>query len=402
MKVLKGLALSLLGFLLFLSLSIFSLAFMLNSTILNPNFITSELDRLDMSSLVEEFVSIQTPEGESPEEVMAALTDTITKLEPLVKEQLNDVIYYVYDYLLGKSQDLDLALVLGNTALSPDFIVSVVDEIDIYPLVAEPLIEQIGEVIPEEAEYLVDYLEDEEVIAEIEPLLKEQLIDVAADPILDYLLGQRKTFDIAISLEPVKTRLRDALLEAVLKSPPPELAGLPQAEIEQRFDELYQDFAGQLPATLELDESLIGEEIPAQIDEALAQAEEKLAQAKQYVGYFQLGYKILIGFMLLLILGIILISRQVKDITRRLGIPCLTYGALWYASIFAGKYFADKYLAGTWLPLSEIPPSLQTWLPQFIDDLMKPLEMLSLGLLIGGIVLIVVSFVYPRWRQSKL
>ena len=37
MKFLKGLGLTLLGFLLFLSLSIFSLAFLLNSTILNPD-----------------------------------------------------------------------------------------------------------------------------------------------------------------------------------------------------------------------------------------------------------------------------------------------------------------------------------------------------------------------------
>jgi hypothetical protein len=374
---------------------------MLNSTILKPEFLVSEIERLDVSSLVEESVSMQTPEGETPEEFRTALVNTITKLEPLVKEQLNDVIYYVYDYLKGKSQDLDLALVLGNTALSPDFMVSVVDEIDIYPLVAEPLIEQISEAIPEEAEYLVDYLEDEEVIAEIEPLLKEQLID-AAEPISDYLLGESQSLNVEISLEPIVESMEDNLKEAFIESPPAELADLPKSQREQQFDEDFKKVEEAIPSTLDIGESLIGKEIPAQIDEALAQAEEALAQAKQYVGYFQLGYKILIGFMLLLILGIILISRQVKDITRRLGIPCLTYGALWYASTFVGKYFADKYLAGTWLPLSEIPPSLQTWLPQFIDNFMKPLEMLSLGLLIGGIVLIVVSFVYPRWRQSKL
>ena len=53
MKFLKGLAFFLLTFLLSLSLSVFGLVFMVNSTILNPDFITSELDRLDVSSVVE-------------------------------------------------------------------------------------------------------------------------------------------------------------------------------------------------------------------------------------------------------------------------------------------------------------------------------------------------------------
>ncbi len=69
MKFLKGLALTLLSFLLFLSLSIFSLAFLLNSTVLNAGFITSELDRLEVSPLVAEIISEQMPAEELPEEL---------------------------------------------------------------------------------------------------------------------------------------------------------------------------------------------------------------------------------------------------------------------------------------------------------------------------------------------
>ena len=57
MKILKGLALGLLGFLLFLSLIIFSSAFTVNSTALSPRFITSEIDKIDVSALTEEFIS---------------------------------------------------------------------------------------------------------------------------------------------------------------------------------------------------------------------------------------------------------------------------------------------------------------------------------------------------------
>ena len=51
----------------------------------------------------------------------------------------------------------------------------------------------------------------------------------------------------------------------------------------------------------------------------------------------------------------------------------------------------------SFLPLHDISPSLQTWVAELYSDLLAPLQTLSLGLLIGGIVLLVVSFVYkPR------
>ena len=63
MKILKGLALGLLSFLLFLSLSLFGVLLMLNLTILNPDFVISELNRLDTSAIAEEFLSQQSGEG---------------------------------------------------------------------------------------------------------------------------------------------------------------------------------------------------------------------------------------------------------------------------------------------------------------------------------------------------
>ncbi len=80
MDFLKGLALSLLSFLFLLSLSIFGLALTLNQTILNPDFTISEVDRLDIPSLAEEFLSEEIPPDEGY--LAEALSDTITDLEP--------------------------------------------------------------------------------------------------------------------------------------------------------------------------------------------------------------------------------------------------------------------------------------------------------------------------------
>jgi hypothetical protein len=389
MKFLKGLALFLLSSLLFLSLTVFGFAYMLNNTLLNPDFVTTQLNRLNISALVEEILSQQ------PEDVTSeALVKTITELEPAMKEQLGAATDSIYDYLLGKSQNLDLALTLRNTILDTDFVVSIMDTLDMSSLIRESLKEQLSGEIPEE---MIGYLDKplDDTLDELEPLIKDQ-VGAAADPMLDYLFGQSQGFSVEISLEPVKESLRDNLRQAFLQSPPPELAIIPPAMLEEYFDQFYQEFAGQFPATLVINETLLGTEMPAQIAQILADAEAMLEEGRQYVSYFQLGYNVLIGFMLLLVLGIILLNRQVKGSTRELGTIFLTYGAFEYAGILVAKYFVGGELAR--LP---VPPQLQAWLPGLVSDLLAPLEMFSLGLLIGGVVLLIVSFVYPRIRPSQ-
>ncbi len=250
MKFLKGLALSLLISLLFLSISAFGLAFTLNHTILNPDFVVSQIDRLDISSLAAEVITEEIPQ----EELRATLIDTITKLEPKVKEQVSAAIYSVYDYLLGKSQSLDLALMLHNTILDSDFIASLVDELDISSLAGEFLSEQLTEEIPEEMEYLEEYLDD--VIVELEPWIKDQ-VSIAIGPIVDYLLGESQSLNVVISLEPVRESLKDTLREAFLESPPPELAALPPAALELLFDKFYPEFSKQIPPTFEFEAPLL-------------------------------------------------------------------------------------------------------------------------------------------------
>ena len=389
MKFLKSLVLGLFSFFLFFSLSIFGLAFMVDSTILNPDFVTSELERLDVSSLVEELVYIEAP-PEVPN-LNEVINETILSIEPLVKEQLSSAIYPIYEYLLGQTHDPDLALILRNTFLSADFISSLVDNIDISSLAGAFLSQQLAEEIPLEIANLDKYVVD--AITEAEPSLKEQLV-AAVDPFADYLLMESQTLNVAISLEPVKEILRDKLLQVFLESPPPELAMIPRNMRESYFNQFYQEFSVEIPSTFQLDESVVGTDVPANIARALAEAEDVLEQAKPYIGYFQLGYQAIIGFMALLVLGIILISRQVKDITRRLGVPLLTYGAIEYAGIYVARYFTKGQL-----PLPDIPPYLETWMFQFIDNLLRPLEIFSLGLLIGGIVLIIVSVVYKRGQS---
>ena len=305
MKFLKGLALSLLGFLLLLSLYIFGLVFTLNSTLLNPDFVVAELDRLDISAVTQELLSTVTVPTEIPQELTTeVLTDTITDLEPWLKEQLSTSIYSSYDYLLGKKESLSLS----------------------------------------------------------------------------------------ISLAPVTETLRDNLWQAFLQSPPPELAGFSPSEIEPYFDEFYRGFTGDLPSALEFDISSLD---PGTL--------EQLQQAKQYISYIQTAFKILIGIIVLLILGIILIDRQVKSIARRLGSIFLTYSIPACLSLFAIQYFEEIQ---AWilqlLKLDiDIPTQFQELILQSVNSFLVPIRILSIGLLVAGVALLIVSFVYkPRQASS--
>jgi hypothetical protein len=298
MKFLKGFALFILGSLLFLSLSTFGIAFMLNQTILNPEFIVSQVDKLNITSLAEELLSQQIPaEAEEFEEYVGeVIGNTIDENEQWMKDQASDAAYVFYDYLEGRSQSLSLT----------------------------------------------------------------------------------------VSLEPVKTSLRNNMWQAFLDSLPPELEGLPQAEIEQYFNDYYQQISEEIPSTFELNEASMPPEVRGM-----------LTQTRQIIDYFNLSYTALIGLILLLILLIIIVNREVRGSTRVIGVNFLTCGALSFIGVFAvEKLFAPL------LAQANMPPYLQTWLPQLLNDTLAPLEMYSMVLAGVGIVLLIVSFAY-RPRQPE-
>jgi len=308
-KVLKYLALSLLSFLLFLSLAIFGLAFTVNSTLLNPEFVISEVDKLDMSAVSRELVGDYVAEeivDQLPPELQAnaagfvreAVYDIVSDLEPFIKQEINKVVHAGYSFMLGESDSL-------------------------------------------------------RAVISLEPL-KEHL----------------------------RESLRDVFWQGFQQSVPAEFAGLPQPQLQQYFEQYYnqyyQEFSGQIPSSLVIDEGYIPTEVM-----------EQITRVRQYIGYFQTGYYALIGFMVLLILLIILINRNVRGSTRDLGITLLIYGALEFAGVFLARNFLPDSL-----PLSGIPASIQMWVLGLTSDLIAPLQTFSIGVMVAGVVLLIVSFVY--------
>ncbi len=394
MRGLKIAGLVILSFILFISLIAFGLAFSLNRTVLNPEFVTAEGGKLEIAPLASEAMS-QVLQVDLSEEALGSLTETITTLGPRLKGELNTIVYSVYEYLRGERENLDLANLLRLTLLSSDFIVAVIDTMDGPQLASIFLGEFEKEItqefpLPEEAfPHLTAGLE--ELLTDLEPWIKEQ-VEYAAGPIADYLAGEVESFSVTISLEPLIDDLRGMLLGVFLDFPPDELEGLPPEELEQAFDAFWAEFTEEtLPTPFQIDETVIGGDAHLQIASFTSDAETVLSQVREYVGYVRLAYILSIVVSALLIAGIVLIYRNVKGSTRTLGIVFLASGLVVLAVALIGKNVGGEEILQAML---SAPSQLQVWASQVLVDLLAPLQWLGIGFIAGGIALLVVSFVY--------
>ena len=497
MNILRGLGTFILSFLLFLSLTVFGMVFLLHSTLLNPDFVTTELNRLNIASLLTEAIE-ESGQGQGglSQELKTSLLNTATKLEPVLKKQANAAIYPIYDYLRGerpelqldivigntvasndflitvidnldtaslvkgiiaesdseepgglpkelttavtniltklepqlkkevsaaispindylweRRQDLSLAVVLSDTVLRTDFVVSIINEVDIAALTRNYISSQLNEAVPIDTPEVTEYLTRslDEIITKLEPWLKQQL-SIAAGPCLDYLLGKTQTVNVTISVAPALTVVKDTLKDDFMASPPAEVMGVSRAKQEQYFDNLFAQFSSNLPSTFTFDEKLLAStrdemaqalaqaeeqlfEARDKLAQGLAEAEAPLAQAREYIGYFQTGYYLLIALMVVLVAGIFLVNWNVSKAALALGIDLTLYGVL----ELAGVIFARTFIPMKLLPnMPDIPASLETWLNGLFKDLLAPLQLLSIVIIVIGIALIVASFFFKR------
>ena len=77
---------------------------------LNPAFLRTEINELDISGLVRDFAgqTASQPAGNngiSQQQMFTALSDTVTQMEPMLKERVTAATDSIYDYLLGKKPD---------------------------------------------------------------------------------------------------------------------------------------------------------------------------------------------------------------------------------------------------------------------------------------------------------
>ena len=266
---------------------------------------------------------------------------------------------------------LGIVITINMTVLNPDFVVSEFDTLDIYSVIIDEAKAQLP------GEELIGAETLDNIITELEPWLEEQTAAVI-HAVYGYLKEDQE-LNVVISLEPIRAIAQENLRQTVLESLPPQLQGASESQIEAFLSQVYGEIDNLIPQHFELNETSLGPEIMAGLE-----------QARQIVGYIAIGYKVLIGIAVLLVLLVALAHWwQPKPIARSIGIVFTLVGIFFTITALFSRLItgAISRLAGQ----SDILFELQPKLSQLVTDVMAPLQMYGIGFLIAGIALIIIS-----------
>ena len=194
MSVLKGVALGILSFLLFVLLVVFGFAYTVHQIALSPAFINSVINRVDFAQVAREALNEQQSEGSDiPPELANAIIDSIDRIQPVLKQNINVAVRDTYDYVLGKANAPDLKQTLGETFFTSEFVDSVLQNIDLAQIVDQTLAEETPAGASPSEQALTDSISN--TVKTLEPEIKKQVV-AASDPIFAYLLGETPTIDL--------------------------------------------------------------------------------------------------------------------------------------------------------------------------------------------------------------
>ena len=386
-------AVVLMSLLLVLCLFIFGILFTAKITALNAGYVTSRIDSLPIAALVED-VEFEDTFGDNPQ-LAEFVKNLVIENETELKLRASEAIDTVYDYFHGRSQQLDLALVLKDTVLDPDFAISIVNQVDLT-LMAEELIRHM--LSTAEFPYgLSMEAHIDRLAGEREAWLKQRLTAIIP-PLFDYNLGFSQQADITMPVQDLRQEIKEILKQDFLDTPPPQFAELSRAELEQKFEEIFYEFGSEIPVEFKIDTN----HLLVDISQSTGDVKEALDNARSYTGVFTLVYGLLIGFILLLIGVIILLFRQVKGATFTLGIVFLFYGFINLILVSIARGIATSQITQRIQDADDqLPAAFGQWLTQLASGSLTPLFMMAIVLFIIGALLLAVSFLYPRYRSQR-
>jgi hypothetical protein len=275
---------------------------------------------------------------------------------------------------------LGLIISLNLTVLNADFVTSELKKLDVYPVI----IEQARTMIPGQ-EY-IDAATVDEIVADLTPWFEEQA-DTVIHGVYDYVKGDQ-ALNVNISLEPVRDEVKQKVKEAALNSLPPEYQGVPQSVIDTFMSQIYAGIDAVIPANFELNESVAGSQVMAQ-----------LQQAKEIVGYIDTAYTyFIVGAVLLILLIALAHWWQPKPIARSIGITFILVGAVCILGPLLDALII-RVLSQA-IASAGVLAGLQSKLPQLAADLTAPIRAYGVGFLGSGVVLVVISFLF-RTSQAR-
>jgi hypothetical protein len=361
MMALKRAGTGVLCFLLLIFLSAFGLMFLINSTVLKPDFVAAQVEKLDMTAVARDYADgiISEEPPQEAEFIKEAIYEVIDNREPWLKEQLRTAVYSSYDFFLGKNDRFEIYIPLDELKSN----------------VRDSLWETLKKYLAREASSLPESLLRpyiDEHYREIIPLVPAQYLPPDMVGLID---PQLKDY-IDTHYDEVTAMLQAAFLV-------PGVSGTILEQIEPYFDRYYNDFIEDFPGTQAIDEN----DIPADVM-------DDLRTTRRAIGYFNITYYALIPLMVLLVAGVILVNHDIKETCRALGIVFLIFGVADFASVLFLRHFDFiRYIR-------DLPSSLEGWLPGVVKDALLPLQWFSLSILVLGAVLLTLSILY-RPQKAK-
>jgi hypothetical protein len=275
---------------------------------------------------------------------------------------------------------LGFVIPLNLTILNPDFVTNELEKLDGYPTV----IEQAKTMLP--SQQFIDAATVDELVSELTPWFEEQANTVIY-AVYAYIEEDRE-LNVTISLEPVRAAVKEKVTETVTNSPPQELQGASQSQIDAYMSQVYSGIDSVIPSSFVLDESVVGPQVMTQLE-----------QVKQIVGYIDTAYKALIAAAILLVLLIALAHWwQPKPITRSIGITFILVGVACILGPLLDYLIVQ--LLGQFIGTSGLTSGLQAKLPQLVADLTAPVRMYGIGFLVSGVALTVISVLFRSKQVS--
>jgi hypothetical protein len=275
---------------------------------------------------------------------------------------------------------LGLIISLNLTILNPDFVTAELEKLDVYSTV----IEQAKTMLP--SQQFVSAETVDELTSELKPWFEEQA-DIVIRAVYDYVKGGQN-LNVTISLEPVRAAVKEKVAEAVINSPPPELQGASQSQIDAYMSQVYTGIDNVIPSSFVLDEGIVGSQVMTQLE-----------QVKKIVGYIDTAYKALIAAAVLLVLLIALAHWwQPKPITRSIGITFILVGVACILGPLLDYLIVQ--ILGQFIGTSGLTSGIQAKLSQLVADLTAPVRMYGIGFLVSGVGLIVISVLFRSKQVS--
>jgi hypothetical protein len=296
---------------------------------------------------------------------------------------------------------LSLALCLQGTVLNADFVAAEIQKLDMSAVATEMLSQHSSDALSGTITNLSsDYLSGkttelsqaqiyasesiEETLEDLWPSLSEQ-VNTAVYSVYDYFLGEQADLAVVIPLENLQESLEQHLKEAVLNSPPPELAGASQQQLDMYAETVYQQQFSHVPAEVTIASST-----------TIKYFSIPLSDIRRVTVLLPVVPIVLLGIVLLLILGVILADRNFKNIFWNLGITLII------STLVGHLYVLLAREAGIRVSRVDLLPTLNIWIIQVASDFLAFINgPFTIMLVIGGAMVLVALFFILLHKAHK-